>query len=117
MKVFRSVVVVLIVTLAFSGCTSMKPIGDVSDTGKVIEQIEPGQRVYISLKDGSKHEFVVKSVTQTEVIGTEQETVSLAEVEEVKVEEISTLKTTGAVVGGYILYAGIAALVALAALF
>ena len=91
-----------------TGCTTVKPIKKGLPPEQLVERIHQGDRVIIHTKDVAKYEVVVESINTNEIIGNDK-VFKLDEIEEIYIEEVSVLKTTGAVAGVYVVWLGLLA--------
>lgn len=78
----------------------MHPIDSTKTRYEILTNINPGDLIHIETLEGSKYEVLVKSITAESVKGSDIE-IPLDNIKTVKVEKISAIKTTGAIVGGY----------------
>lgn len=93
----------------------MQPIDKGLSPSVIFENISPGDEIIIITRNKEKHKVVVDSVTMKEIVGSNK-TIKTSEIIAIEKEGVDALKTTGAIVGGYLIYGVIASLIFLAAL-
>jgi len=92
----RSVVVVLCMSLA-AGCTTFRPL----PTGEPLtmrEQINPGDTVKVTTRDGMQQDITVKETTAEQLIG-ESSKVNFSDITSIEKREFSFWKTGGLTAG------------------
>ena len=102
----------LFMGLVLSGCTSMKPVEDIDTETRILGSINPGDHIHVETNDGGKYEMVVQSIDINTVKGAGRE-IPLDQIKAIKKKQISVLKTTGAVAGGYLAFVAIGVLLIL----
>ena len=92
----RSVVIILCMSLA-TGCTTFRPL-PTGEPQAIREQINPGDTVKVTTRDGKQQDITVKETTSEQLIG-ERARVNLADITSIETREFSFLKTGGSTVG------------------
>ena len=82
----RLLVVILVLSSLLNACTSFQPVVSNSPE-ELAETLEVGDRVEVTISNGTEHEFVIKEIT-TEGIAGDVVTVSFDEITQLKVERI-----------------------------
>lgn len=103
MKIFKLFLVLPILTVMFSGCTSMRSVEAVDSNEKLLENLNPGDLIRIETKDGNTHEIRVGTVTRESVAGDGVE-VPFDQIKTLEVKRVSTTKTAGLVGGTLLMY-------------
>ncbi len=114
-KTISSNVFIILFFFILSGCSSMKPLDEGLSSAEIVGKINPGDEIIIHTTDNEKHLIVVESITEEKIVGSGK-SFEYQNITEIKKEGVDVLKTTGAVIGGAYLYAGIMYLFLLAAL-
>ncbi|MFZ4856564.1 MAG: hypothetical protein ACOYL3_09225 [Desulfuromonadaceae bacterium] len=92
----RGVAVVLCMSLA-AGCTTFRPL-PTGEPQAIREQINLGDTVKVTTRDGKQQDITVKETTSEQLIG-ERARVNLADITSIEKREFSFLKTGGLTVG------------------
>ena len=92
----RSVVIVLCMCLA-TGCTTLRPL-PTGEPQVLREQVNPGDTVRVTTRDGMKQDITVLETTDEQLIG-EKGRVNLSDITSIEKREFSFLKTGGLTVG------------------
>ena len=108
-RVDRQVTAVFVALLYLvQGCTSMRPLEQLDDREKVVEQINLGDVIIITTKGGEKHQITVRSVTRSTITGDNKE-FALADVSQIEVPKAAPIKSILAATGGVLLYIAVVA--------
>ena len=102
----------LLMVLALSGCTSMQAVENIDTKAEILNSISPGDHIHVETHDGGKYEMVVQSIDINTVKGAGRE-IPLDQIRTIKKKQISVLKTTGAIAGGYLAFVAIGVLLIL----
>ena len=95
----RSIVLLVCMSLA-TGCTTFKPMA-AANTEVIPSRIKPGDEVRLTTRDGRVREFIIKEVTDKQLVGENESVVDLSDITDIERREFSTGKTVG-LVGGII---------------
>lgn len=99
---FRAIAALALVAVAGTACTTTQPIV-VGTPASLEEQVQPGDRVSLTTRDGREFEFEVVTVEPDALVGAEQR-VEREEIVRLEVTRTSVAKTSGLVVGGYLTF-------------
>ena len=105
----------ILIFMALSGCSSMKPMNEHLTNAQIVNEINPGDEIIILTIDNEKHLIIVESISEESITGSGK-TFTYQQIISIEKEGIDVLKTTGAVVGGYLLYATLIVAITLGAL-
>jgi hypothetical protein len=108
MKLARQTLLVLFGVAHLSGCVSYKAIpnaGTATGSGSLDEQISPGDRLRLRLRDGSVVNLDVISIDREQIVG-DRATIPLTDIKGVERRKSNVLGTT-LLVGGAVLLFGI----------
>ncbi|PKG58889.1 MULTISPECIES: hypothetical protein [unclassified Shewanella] len=86
------IVIFLLNTLAFSGCTSLNDVQPNSDV-PIANQINIGDTVVITMLTGEAIEFSVETITKNKISG-EGQNVDVKKIEKIEKREFSGAKTS-----------------------
>lgn len=92
----RSVAIALCMSLA-TGCTTLRPL-TLGEPRALREQINPGDTVKVTTRDGMQQNITVKETTAEQLIG-ENERVNLSDITSIEKREFSFWKSGGLTVG------------------
>lgn len=96
---------VLLLGLALAGCTSMRPVGEISPTG-IAQAVAPGDQVRIVLRDGRQFDLDVDRVDGESLTGTADSgrrfRIRYSAVRTIQVEDVDAAKTAGAGAAVYV---------------
>ncbi|MDH3311086.1 MAG: hypothetical protein OEM95_10465 [Gammaproteobacteria bacterium] len=66
-------VVFLSLLLLLHGCTTLRPLENVDNPEKIIEQVKIGDEVVITTKSGEEHRMIITSISKENITGGDRE--------------------------------------------
>jgi hypothetical protein len=99
---FRAIAAVVAAALVVASCTTTRPI-DPGAPARIVEEVQPGDRVKITTRDGRELEFEVVTVEPDALVGAEQR-VARGEIANLEVTQTSVAKTSALVGGIYLAF-------------
>lgn len=99
---FRAIAAVVAAALVVASCTTTRPI-DPGAPASLVEEVQPGDRVKITTRDGRELEFEVVTVEPDALVGAEQR-VARGEIANLEVTQTSVAKTSALVGGIYLAF-------------
>ena len=105
--------IALLTLVAFTGCTTLQPLAD-AQPARIREAVQPGDRVELTLADGTTHDLTVESITDDTLVGKDSKrrhTIPLASIKTLGVRSMTTSDKwwTAGIVAGAIAVVAIAA--------
>lgn len=99
---FQAIAAVVAAALVVASCTTTRPI-DPGAPARIVEEVQPGDRVKITTRDGRELEFEVVTVEPDALVGAEQR-VARGEIANLEVTQTSVAKTSALVGGIYLAF-------------
>jgi hypothetical protein len=88
--ILRNNVVLVLIILIASGCTSLRPLPD--EKNALEHAVKPGDKVYVITRDGQEMEFLVTQIANERIEGPRQG-VAVDDIAKIERREISVWKT------------------------
>jgi starvation-inducible outer membrane lipoprotein len=98
----RLVVYFISLSLLLHGCTSMRPLEGAEDPDKLVSQINAGDHVMVTTKQGQKIGLKVTAITKEKIVGNNID-IAVADVEKIEVKRHDVVKTGGLILA-YVVY-------------